>query len=153
MLAYWAVRQGEDWQWPPIAHRGPKVMLINGSSGSAGDAFAFSFREAKLGPLVGTRTWGGLIGLSGSPALVDGGGFTVPTFRMYDVRGQWFAEGHGVDPDIRVEEDPAQLAKGIDTQLERAISEAMTRLKDAPPAPTRPRYEHRVPPNATTAER
>ena len=64
MLAYWAVRQGEDWQWPPIAHRGPKVMLINGWSGSGGDAFPFYFREAKIGPLVGTRTWGGLIGLS-----------------------------------------------------------------------------------------
>ncbi len=93
MLAYWAVRFGEDWQWPPVAHRGPKVMLINGWSGSGGDAFPFYFREAKLGPLVGQRTWGGLIGISGSPSLVDGGGLTVPTFRMYDVRGQWFAEG------------------------------------------------------------
>jgi tricorn protease len=151
MLAYWAVRQGEDWQWPPIAHRGPKVMLINGWSGSGGDAFPFYFREAKLGPLVGTRTWGGLIGLSGSPELVDGGGFTVPTFRMYDVRGQWFSEGHGVDPDIRVDENPSELAKGIDPQLERAITEAMTRLKDAPPAPARPKYERRTPPPAAPA--
>jgi tricorn protease len=146
MLAYWAVRQGEDWQWPPIAHRGPKVMLINGWSGSGGDAFPFYFREAKLGPLVGTRTWGGLIGLSGSPELVDGGGFTVPTFRMYDVRGNWFAEGVGVEPDIKVDENPTELAKGIDPQLERAIAEAMTQLKTAPPAPARPKYERRVPP-------
>jgi len=107
MLAYWAVRQGEDWQWPPIAHRGPKVMLINGWSGSGGDAFPFYFREAKLGPLVGTRTWGGLIGLSGAPDLVDGGGFTVPTFRMYDVRGKWFAEGVGVEPDVATTETDA----------------------------------------------
>lgn len=149
LLAYWAVRQGEDWQWPPVAHRGPKVMLINGWSGSGGDAFPFYFREAKLGPLVGSRTWGGLIGLSGAPELVDGGGFTVPTFRMFDVRGQWFAEGRGVDPDIAVPEDPTQLAKGVDPQLERAISEAMTRLKDAPPAPVRPKYERRVPAPAT----
>jgi tricorn protease len=146
MLAYWAVRQGEDWQWPPVAHRGPKVMLINGWSGSGGDAFPFYFREAKLGPLVGTRTWGGLIGLSGSPELVDGGGFTVPTFRMYDVRGNWFAEGVGVEPDIKVDENPTELAKGIDPQLERAIVEAMTQLKTAPPAPARPKYERRVPP-------
>ena len=138
MLAYWAVRQGEDWQWPPIAHRGPKVMLINGWSGSGGDAFPFYFREAKIGPLVGTRTWGGLIGLSGSPELIDGGGFTVPTFRMYDVRGQWFAEGVGVEPDIRVDENPTELSKGNDPQLERAIAEAMTQLKTAPPAPARP---------------
>jgi tricorn protease len=151
MLAYWAVRQGEDWQWPPIAHRGPKVMLINGWSGSGGDAFPFYFREAKLGPLVGTRTWGGLIGVSGAPELVDGGGFTVPTFRMYDVRGNWFAEGVGVEPDIKVEENPTELAKGVDPQLERAISEAMTQLKTAPPAPARPKYERRVPAAAPPA--
>jgi tricorn protease len=151
MLAYWAVRQGEDWQWPPIAHRGPKVMLINGWSGSGGDAFPFYFREAKIGPLVGTRTWGGLIGLSGSPELIDGGAFTVPTFRMYDVRGQWFAEGVGVEPDIRVDENPTELSKGNDPQLERAIAEAMTQLKTAPPAPARPKYERRVPPTAPAA--
>jgi len=146
MLAYWAVRYGEDWQWPPVAHRGPKVMLINGWSGSGGDAFPFYFREAKLGPLVGQRTWGGLIGISGSPSLVDGGAVTVPTFRMYDVRGQWFAEGHGVEPDIRVEEDPSQLAKGTDTQLERAIVEVLRLAKEKPPAPpARPAYEKRVP--------
>ena len=151
MLAYWAVRQGEDWQWPPIAHRGPKVMLINGWSGSGGDAFPFYFREAKVGPLVGTRTWGGLIGLSGSPDLIDGGGFTVPTFRMYDARGTWFPEGVGVEPDIRVDENPTELAKGVDPQLERAIAEAMTQLKTAPPAPPRPKYERRVPPPAAPA--
>jgi tricorn protease len=146
MLAHWAVRFGEDWQWPPVAHRGPKVMLINGWSGSGGDAFPFYFREAKLGPIVGQRTWGGLIGISGSPSLVDGGNVTVPTFRMYDVRGQWFAEGHGVEPDIKVEEDPAQLAKGTDPQLERAIAEAMRLVKEKPPAaPARPAYEKRVP--------
>ena len=146
MLAYWAVRYGEDWQWPPVAHRGPKVMLINGWSGSGGDAFPFYFREAKLGPLVGQRTWGGLIGISGSPSLVDGGAVTVPTFRMYDVRGQWFAEGHGVEPDIKVEEDPAQLAKGTDAQLERAIAEALRLVKEKPPAPpARPAHEKRVP--------
>lgn len=120
-LAYWAVRDGEDWQWPPVAHFGPKVMLINGWSGSGGDAFPDYFRKAGLGPLVGTRTWGGLIGISGSPQLIDGGMVTVPTFRMYDPDGKWFREGYGVDPDIEVKEDPASLAKGGDAQLERAI--------------------------------
>lgn len=146
MLAYWAVRFGEDWQWPPIAHRGPKVMLINGWSGSGGDAFPFYFREAGLGPLIGQRTWGGLIGISGSPSLADGGNLTVPTFRMYDVRGKWFAEGHGVDPDIPVGDDPAQLAKGTDAQLERAIAEVQRLAKEKPPAPpARPAPEKRVP--------
>ena len=142
-LSYWAVRDAQPRPWPPVGHRGPSVMLINGWSGSGGDAFPFYFREAKLGPLIGTRTWGGLIGISGAPALVDGGGLTVPTFRMFDVRGSWFAEGHGVDPDIPVDEDPAQLAKGVDPQLERAIQEVQTRLQQAPAAPRQPAYEKR----------
>jgi tricorn protease len=146
MLSYWAVRHGEDRQWPPVSHRGPKVMLMNGWSGSGGDAFPFYFREAGLGPLIGTRTWGGLIGISGAPPLVDGGGVTVPTFRMYDVEGTWFAEGHGVEPDIEVKEDPAQLARGIDGQLERAITEVMDMIRKSPPkAPDRPEYEKRIP--------
>ena len=120
-------------------------MLINGWSGSGGDAFPFYFREAQLGPLIGTRTWGGLIGISGSPDLIDGGGVTVPTFRMYDPKGQWFAEGHGVDPDIRVDEDPGAQAKGTDAQLERAIAEVMSQLKSTTPTPSKPAYERRVP--------
>jgi tricorn protease len=143
ILSYWAVRDGALRQWPPVAHRGPLVMLINGWSGSGGDAFPFYFREAKLGPLVGTRTWGGLIGISGSPGLVDGGGVTVPTFRMLDPQGKWFAEGHGVEPDIPVDENPAELAKGNDPQLERAIQEVQQRLAQLPPAPKRPAAEKR----------
>jgi len=143
-LAFWAVRDGLDWQWPPVANFGPKVMLINGWSGSGGDAFPDYFREAGLGPLIGMRTWGGLIGMSGSPDLIDGGGVTVPTFRMYKPDGKWFAEGHGVDPDIRVVDDPAQLAKGVDPQLERGIQEVMELLKTRPPArPKRPAYQTR----------
>jgi tricorn protease len=149
-LSYWAVRNGRDWNWPPVSHRGPKVMLINGWSGSGGDAFPFYFREAKLGPLVGARTWGGLIGISGTPGLVDGGQLTVPTFRMYDVRGHWFREGYGVDPDIPVEEDPSQLAKGIDPQLERGIAEVQRQLQSFPPEPRRPEYERRTAPETTT---
>ena len=145
LLAYWAVRDAPSQQWPPVAHRGPEVMLINGWSGSGGDAFPFYFREAGLGPLIGTRTWGGLIGISGAPPLVDGGGVTVPTFRMYDPKGAWFAEGHGVDPDIAVTEDPTALAKGTDPQLERAIKEVMTRVAAMPPAAARPPYEKRIP--------
>jgi tricorn protease len=145
ILAYWAVRDAPAQQWPPIAHRGPKVMLINGWSGSGGDAFPFYFREAGLGPLIGTRTWGGLIGISGVPPLVDGGTITVPTFRMFDPKGQWFAEGHGVDPDIPVDDDPAQLAKGFDPQLQRAIEEVTKRIASAPKPPSQPAYEKRIP--------
>ncbi len=145
ILSYWAVRDAHPQQWPPVAHAGAQVMLINGWSGSGGDAFPFYFREAGVGPLIGSRTWGGLIGVSGSPALVDGGGVTVPTFRMFDPKGNWFAEGHGVEPDIKVDEDPTALAKGSDPQLERAIKEVMDRLAKEQPKPSRPTYEKRIP--------
>jgi len=144
ILSYWAVRDGSAQRWPPVSHQGPQVMLINGWSGSGGDAFPFYFREARLGPLIGTRTWGGLIGISGAPSLVDGG-ITVPTFRMYDPKGTWFAEGHGVDPDIPVEDDPSQLAKGTDPQLQRAIEEINKRIASAPKPPAQPAYEKRTP--------
>lgn len=144
--AFWAVRHGTDWQWPPVAHFGPKTMLINGWSGSGGDAFPDYFRKADLGPLIGTRTWGGLIGISGVPGLIDGGGVTVPTFRMYNPDGTWFDEGHGVEPDIRVVDDPGQLARGQRPQLDRAIQEMMQALETYTPVkPERPPYEMRVP--------
>jgi tricorn protease len=143
-LAFWAVRDSMTWQVPPVANFGPKVMLINGWSGSGGDAFPDFFRKENLGPLVGMRTWGGLIGISGSPSLIDGGAVTVPTDRMYDPDGKWFKEGHGVDPDIEVIDDPSQLAKGIDPQLERGIQEILRLLEKNPPVnPKRPAYEKR----------
>lgn len=128
-LAFWAIRDGETWPWPPFAHFGPKVMLINGWSGSGGDAFPDYFRRKNLGPLIGARTWGGLIGISGVPPLIDGGSVTVPTFRMYNPDGTWFREGHGVDPDIFVPEDLASMAKGIDPQLMKGIAEIKNLLK------------------------
>ena len=149
-LAFWGVRDGQDWQWPPVAHFGPQVMLINGWSGSGGDAFPDYFRKAGLGPLIGTRTWGGLIGISGAPPLIDGGVVTVPTFRMYNPDGTWFAEGYGVAPDIEVIDDPAALSQGIDPQLERAIEEVLRLLQENPPvAPPRPAYEDRTQPRPT----
>ena len=142
-LAFWAIRDGNTWPWPPYAHFGPKVMLINGWSGSGGDAFPDYFRKKKLGPLIGARTWGGLIGISGVPQLIDGGGITVPTFRMYNPDGTWFKEGHGVDPDIEVQEDLTSLSKGVDTQLERAITEVKEAIKKSPARPARPAAEVR----------
>jgi tricorn protease len=143
-LAFWAVRDGEVWQWPWMANFGPKVMLINGWSGSGGDAFPDYFRKKGLGPLIGTRTWGGLIGISGMPLLIDGGNITSPTFRMYNPDGTWFKEGHGVDPDIAVNDDLGSMYKGIDPQLERAITEIKKALKDKGyTAPKQPGYEKR----------
>lgn len=141
---YWAVRDGKDWQWPPIAHTGPKVMLINEWSGSGGDCFPYYFRSAGLGPLIGTTTWGGLIGISGSPGLIDNGGVTVPTFAFYGLESNWLIENEGVAPDIEVDDDPALMVDGGDPQLDAAIAEAMRLLRQNPPSdPARPAYPDR----------
>lgn len=141
---FWAVRDGKDWIWPQVAHFGPKAMLVNGWSGSGGDCFPYYFKDSNLGPLIGMRTWGGLIGITGAPALIDGGSVTVPTFGIYDRNGQWIIEGYGVDPDIEVIDDPGAMAKGGDPQLERAVAEVMKALtakplKDA----AKPQYPNR----------
>ncbi len=133
VLNYWAVRDGHDWQWPPVAHNGPSVMLINGWAGSGGDAFPYYFRARGVGPLVGTRTWGGLIGISGVPSLVDGGGVTVPTFAIYSTDGKWVIEDHGVDPDVVVPDDPAAQARGVNPQLEAGIQQVEKLLQSKPP--------------------
>jgi len=144
-LNYWGVRDGQDWSWPEIANSGPKAMLINGWSGSGGDCFPFYFKKARLGPLIGTRTWGGLIGITGCPGLIDGGSITVPTFGIYSTKGKWIIEGHGVDPDIDVVDDPSAMAKGGDPQLERAINEVLKALeKNPPPEVKKPKYPLRA---------
>jgi tricorn protease len=141
VINYWGVRDGRDWAWPSVAHQGPMAMLVNGWSGSGGDCFPYYFKKAGLGPLIGLRTWGGLIGITGSPPLIDGGGVTVPTFGIYNTKGEWIIEGYGVDPDIQVVDDPALMAKGGDPQLERAIEEVLKELKQNPPEETKkPKY-------------
>ena len=122
-----------------------KVMLANRWSGSGGDCFPWLFQKHKMGPVVGTRTWGGLIGMTGCPPLIDGGSVTVPTFSIYDDEGKWIIEGHGVNPDIAVMDDPAQLAKGVDPQLERAIGETLKQIENGPVARVRrPAYLDRA---------
>jgi len=141
---FWGVRDGKDWPWPPIGHFGAQAMLINGWSGSGGDCFPFYFKQSKLGPLIGLRTWGGLIGMTGSPSLVDGGSVTVPTFGIYDKSGEWIIEGYGVDPDIAVVDDPGEMARGGDPQLERAIFEVMKSIRQHPvPGVKKPKYPDR----------
>ncbi len=135
---YWSVRESEDLVWPPDAHHGPKCMLINGLAGSGGDYFPFWFREAGLGKLIGTRTWGGLVGISGNPPLIDGTRVTAPTFAFYRAGGRWGIEGHGVDPDIEVVDDPAQMAGGRDPQLDAAIAHMLEELETSPYVPPEP---------------
>jgi tricorn protease len=131
---YWAVRAGEDWDWPPVGHRGPKCMLINGWSGSGGDAFPYYFRQSGLGKLIGRRTWGGLVGISGNPGLIDGASVTVPRFAFYELDGTWGVEGHGVEPDIEVLDDPSLMVNGGDPQLEVAVRQMLEELETWQPA-------------------
>jgi tricorn protease len=151
---WWAVRNGEDWRWPPIAHMGPKAMLANYASGSGGDCFPYFFREAGLGKLIGTRTWGGLVGISGQPSLIDGAEVTVPRFAFYENDSTWGVEGWGVPPDIEVIEDPSQMQDGRDPQLIAGVEYLLSELSAHPFArPARPPYPNRSGAGIPTAER
>jgi tricorn protease len=144
ILSYWGVRDGSDWQTPQIAHNGPKAMLINGRAGSGGDAFPYFFKTAGCGKLIGTRTWGGLVGYTGVPPLVDGGSVIAPTFGIYNTKGEWIIESYGVDPDIEVVAHPTKVAKGEDPEVDRAIEELKKELSAKPiSVPAKPAYPNR----------
>jgi tricorn protease len=134
-------REGEKWCSPLAQIYGPKTMVINEMSGSGGDALPWMFRQDKIGPLVGTRTWGGLVGIGGYPALLDGGGVTAPRAAIYGLHGEWEVENHGIAPDIEVENDPASVAAGHDAQLEKAVQVTLEALKKNPVViPEHPAY-------------
>jgi tricorn protease len=126
-------RHGATRTHPTISHYGAKAMIINGRAGSGGDAFPFFFKELKVGPIVGTRTWGGLIGPAVGHQLIDGGRFTAPPGRLYGPDGVWFPEGIGVEPDIEVMDDPTELANGRDPQLQAALDAVLAELEKNPP--------------------
>jgi tricorn protease len=129
---YWVNRGGTTTTSPGFVNTGPKVALINGQAGSGGDAFPYYFKQLGLGPLIGTATWGGLIGLSGNPPLVDGGSLTPPTFRFLSNEGEWVVENEGVKPDIEVVDRPDALAKGEDPTLEAGIQYLLKELEKNP---------------------
>ena len=129
LMGYFALRDGTPSTSPIAGIYGPKVMLINESAGSGGDALPYMFRLRKIGPLVGTRTWGGLVGTLGIPATIDGGGITAPSLAFYNLKGEWDVENIGVAPDIEVEYTAADVIKGRDPQLERAVQEALRLLE------------------------
>ena len=131
-LSYWQRNGLSPMKTPGIAHNGPKVMLTNGYSSSGGDAFPYYFRKKGLGTLIGTRTWGGLVGMSGNAGLVDGGYIAVPRFGIFDENEQWIIEGTGVTPDIEVVDRPEQLAKGIDPCIEKAVEVLLKQLQERP---------------------
>ncbi|HQR67947.1 MAG TPA: PDZ domain-containing protein, partial [Thermoanaerobaculia bacterium] len=138
-IAWWARRGFESMRTPGFAHDGPKAMLVNSYSSSGGDALPYFFRLDRLGPIIGTRTWGGLIGLSGNPPLLDGGAVQVPTFRIYDREGNWVVENEGVAPDIEVFDDAGSRVKGHDPSLEKGVDVLLEELRKNPPRePKRP---------------
>jgi tricorn protease len=133
LLNYWATREGADFTTPLGSIYGPKAMIINEFAGSGGDAMPWYFRAAGIGPLVGKRTWGGLVGIYDYPPLLDGGFVTSPRVAFWNPNGTWDVENHGVAPDIEVEFDPALWRKGQDPQLERAVQVVLDALRSNPP--------------------
>ncbi|HVZ82117.1 MAG TPA: PDZ domain-containing protein [Terracidiphilus sp.] len=137
-------RDGKPIHDPVGAIFGPKVMLINQNSGSGGDAMPWYFRKAGIGKLIGTRTWGGLVGIGGYPPLIDGGYVMAPRYGIYGLQGQWEVENHGVAPDIEVEQLPKEVAAGHDPQLEAGVKTVLEELKEHPipeiPIPAYPNY-------------
>ena len=123
---------------PEATLNGPKVLLVNKYSASDGDLFPWSFKENKIGTLIGTRSRGVIIGISGSLPYMDGTDIRVPFFTNYDTRGNWIVENHGVDPDIVIDNDPLLEYKGIDQQLDKAIEVILEQLKDRKPLPKTP---------------
>ena len=140
VMSYWLNRE----QWlsrsPFAMIDGPKVMVINESAGSGGDWMPWTFQRRGLGKLVGTRTWGGLVGISGYPPLMDGGGVTAANFGVLDEEGRWAVENAGVTPDVEVVEWPAEILAGRDPQLEKAVAIALEELAQRPPR-SRPTYQ------------
>jgi tricorn protease len=138
--AYWNMRYGADLKTPTASIQGPKVMIIDETAGSGGDLLPWMWRKFKMGPLVGKRTWGGLVGTLGFPILMDGGFVTAPNLAIWTEDG-WVVENEGVPPDIEVEQTPSEVIAGHDPQLERAIQVVMDELKKNPPSkPKRPPY-------------
>jgi tricorn protease len=141
LMSYWAVRDGDDFRQPFGTLPGPKAMIINEYAGSGGDYMPWMFRRLGIGPLVGKRTWGGLVGIGGYPVLIDGGSVTAPHFAFYSPEGQWEIENNGVAPDIQVEMEPKAWREGHDPQLEKAVEVVLEALKKEPPKkPVRPVY-------------
>ncbi len=118
--------------YPQVAFYGHMACVINEGSSSDGDIFPAMFKEAKLGPVIGKRSWGGVVGISGHGPLIDGGDVFVPEAGTVSIEGEWVIEGYGVDPDIVVENDPKSVLEGKDPQLERAVAEVLKKMEAEP---------------------
>ena len=131
-LSYWTRRYSHDQVTPTIASERYMVCLTNRQAGSGGDEFPMLFRKKGMGPVIGTRTWGGLVGVSMFIQMIDGGGLTAPDYRIYDNDGKWIVENLGVEPDITVDLHPAEMARGYDAQLMKGVEILMKKIKEDP---------------------
>jgi len=133
LLAVGYPRTGEQpYTYPGTVFHGPMAAILNETSASDGDIFPAMFKKAGLGPLIGKRSWGGVTGITNHGPLIDGGTIYVPEYGFLSPEGEWIVEGHGVDPDIEVDNDPASVLAGRDPQLERAVQEVLDRLDTVP---------------------
>jgi tricorn protease len=146
LLGYFNSKAGDNipWTTPMAGIWGPKVMVINERAGSGGDLLPYMFRAKEIGPLVGTRTWGGLVGTWDTPPFIDGGRMVAPRGGFFDVNGEWAVEGDGIAPDIEVIQHPKLILEGSDPQLEKAVEVALEMLEKEkferqpePPAPVK----------------
>jgi tricorn protease len=132
ILSYWTRRYSHDQTSPALATRAHMVCITNRQAGSGGDELPHEFRQKGMGPVIGTRTWGGLVGVSMFINLIDGGGLSAPDYRIYSPEGEWVVENIGVEPDIVIDLHPAEMAKGYDAQLMKAIDILMKKIKEDP---------------------
>ena len=130
--SYWTRRYSHDQTSPAVATNAHMVCITNRQAGSGGDMLPYEFKLRKMGPVIGTRTWGGLVGVSMYAPLVDGGTITSPDYRIYNTQGKWVVENQGVEPDIEVDLSPAEMEKGIDAQLMKAIEILQQKIKEDP---------------------
>lgn len=142
-LSRWARREYRDFKTPSAGIHGPKVCLTNEYAGSGGDALPYYFRIHGLGPIIGRRSWGGLVGISRDLSLIDGGSVTMPDFGMFNLKGEWDVENHGIDPDIEVFQDFGAVVGGRDPQLEKAIEVIREQLSRMPPPAKQPAFPDR----------
>jgi len=143
---FWQPRTGAPYWNMQEAFRGPMTVLVNEHTASDGEAFAYGFRALGLGKVIGTRTWGGEIWLSSSNILADRGIATAAEMGVYGPNSEWLIEGHGVDPDVVVDDTPHQTFLGHDAQLEMAVRTLMDQLAKQPPSvPKPPSYPHKGP--------
>ncbi len=132
MVNLWKPRYGQDWRTPGTAFLGHLAMISNGYAGSGGDALPYYFKFYDLGPVIGTRTWGGLVGISRGLGLMDGGSVTFPEFGLFDTSGNWAVENYGVDPTIPLDNLPHEMISGRDPQLEKAVEVLLLKIKEEP---------------------